>query len=220
MPSRLDEGAFLIKGYYYWVGKYASFEDFGLWTNKIPLAYYIPGLAQYLFGPGLLKGRYFAIFLTFLTFLAHFFLVKRLTNQWWALLAIMPLAVNPALLMVYVRTISEGVAACLLSWSLFFFIGKDRKTWQICEHLSFSPDSPDTAKHDLTGAFRFRLCSLVAWEKIEPDRPGFLLGPANFGSHHFLSGYLHLMANLAAGIRQGRPKHRNSYHWRCAALEV
>ncbi|MBM3138450.1 MAG: glycosyltransferase family 39 protein, partial [Chloroflexi bacterium] len=131
MPSRLDEGAFLIKGYYYWTGKFVPFEDYGPWTNNMPLAYYIPGLAQYIFGPGLLTGRYFAIFLTLLTFLALFLLIKRLTNKWWALLTITPFAVNPALLMVYVQTISEGVAACLLSWALFFLIGEDRKTWQI-----------------------------------------------------------------------------------------
>lgn len=131
VPSRLDEGAFMVKGYYYWTGKYAPFQDYGPWTNNMPLAYYVPGFAQYVFGPGLQPGRYFAIFLTFLNFLALFLLMKRLTNKWWALLAVTPFAVNPALLMVYVQTISEGVAACLLSWSLFFLIGKERTVWQI-----------------------------------------------------------------------------------------
>lgn len=131
MPSRLDEGAFLIKGYYYWTGKYAPFEDFGPWTNNMPLAYYIPGFAQWAFGPGLQTGRYFSVFLTLLTFIALFLLAKRLTNKWWALLIILPLAINPALLMVYVQTISEGIVACLLSWALYFLIGEERKSWQI-----------------------------------------------------------------------------------------
>jgi len=56
LPSRVDEGSFLIKGYYYWTGRYQPFKEYGPWTNNMPLSYYIPGLAQYLFGLGLRTG--------------------------------------------------------------------------------------------------------------------------------------------------------------------
>ena len=131
LPSRVDEGSFLIKGYYYLSGKYFPFEDYGPWTNNMPLAYYIPGIAQYLFGPSLKVARYFMIFLTLLNFAGLYLLVFRLKGKWWALFSILPLAINPALVSMYVQAVSEGVVACLLVWMLYFLIGNERKDWQI-----------------------------------------------------------------------------------------
>jgi hypothetical protein len=131
LPSRVDEGSFLIKGYYFWTGRYRPFEDYGPWTNNMPLAYYIPGLAQYLFGPGLRTGRYFMIFLTLMTFTALFLLVFRLKGKWWALFTVLPLAFNPSLVAMYVQAVSEGVVAFLLSWMMFFLIGTERNDRQI-----------------------------------------------------------------------------------------
>ncbi|HUV15787.1 MAG TPA: glycosyltransferase family 39 protein [Pelolinea sp.] len=131
LPSRVDEGSFLIKGYYYINGRYQPFEDYGPWTNNMPLSYYLPGLAQYLFGPGLRTGRYFAIFLMALTMTALWLLLYRLKGKWWALFGILPIAINPALIVMYVQALSQGIVACLLSWALFFLIGEKRKEWQI-----------------------------------------------------------------------------------------
>jgi len=131
LPSRVDEGSFLIKGYYYWMGRYQPFEEYGPWTNNMPMAYYIPGLAQYLFSPGLRTGRYFMIFLTMMTFTALYLLVFRLKGKWWALFTILPLAINPSLVAMYVQALSEGVVVCLLAWMMYFLIGKERKNWQI-----------------------------------------------------------------------------------------
>lgn len=58
----MDEGTYLLKGFLYLKGDYTPFEDYGLWTNKMPLAFYIPGLAQYLFLPGLQTGGIFPFF--------------------------------------------------------------------------------------------------------------------------------------------------------------
>lgn len=131
LPSRVDEGSFLIKGFFYIKGIYQPFEEYGPWTNNMPLAYYIPGIAQALFGPGLQTGRYFMVFLTLLTFTALFLLVNRLKGKWWAIFAILPLAINPSMIVMYVQAVSEGIVACLLSWMMFFLIGKERKDWQI-----------------------------------------------------------------------------------------
>lgn len=126
LPSRVDEGSFLIKGYYYVTGVYQPFQEYGPWTNNMPLAYYIPGLAQALVGPGLRTGRYFAIFLSLLMLLALWLLARRLKGKWWALAILVWFALNPALIQIYVQAVSQVIAACLLAWSLFFIIGEGR----------------------------------------------------------------------------------------------
>ena len=131
LPSRVDEGSFLIKGYYYVTGKYTPFEDYGPWTNNMPLAYYIPGLAQVVFGPGLRTGRYFAIFITLINLVGIWVLLNRFKGKWWALFGVFVLVINPAVIRIYVQVISQGLVACLLTWALVFLIGKDRNLWQI-----------------------------------------------------------------------------------------
>jgi hypothetical protein len=131
LPSRVDEGSFLIKGYYYITGKYTPFQDYGPWTNNMPLAYYIPGLAQALFGPGLKTGRYFMIFLTSLNLVGLWILINRLKGKWWALLGVLVLAINPAVVRIYVQALSQGIVACFLTWSLVFLIGEKRRPWQV-----------------------------------------------------------------------------------------
>jgi len=81
LPSRVDEGSFLIKGYYFISGKYKPFEDYGPWTNNMPLAYLIPGIPQYLIGPGLRTGRYFAIFIAATTLIGLWVLIYRLRGN-------------------------------------------------------------------------------------------------------------------------------------------
>src|SRR5690349_6501325 len=60
-PSNLDEGAYLYKGLLFAEGLYRPFQPYGVWTNKAPLAFLIPGYFQVLFEPGLRAGRYLAV---------------------------------------------------------------------------------------------------------------------------------------------------------------
>jgi hypothetical protein len=46
----LDESSYLYKGYLFAEGIYRPFQDYGPWTNKMPLAFLIPGWAQALLG--------------------------------------------------------------------------------------------------------------------------------------------------------------------------
>lgn len=62
--SLLDEGAYLYKGYLFAIGKYWPYQEYGPWTNHMPLSFLIPGYVQTVFGPGLRTGRYLAVFLT------------------------------------------------------------------------------------------------------------------------------------------------------------
>jgi hypothetical protein len=131
MPSRVDEGSFLIKGYYYVKGTYQPFQEYGPWTNNMPLAYYIPGLAQVLFGPGLKTGRYFSIFIAVLMLLGLWLLVRRLKGKWWALAGLLLFALNPALIKTYVQAVSQVIVACLVTWALYFLVGEKRSSTQI-----------------------------------------------------------------------------------------
>ena len=129
--SPLDEGNYLYKGWLFATGVYAPFQDYGVWTNKMPLAFLIPGWVQELFGAGLRTGRYFALVLGVLLMVALWLTTRRLAGHWWAAAVIWALALNPAMIKLYSMAISQGLVACMLAWSLYFLLGEKRKIWQI-----------------------------------------------------------------------------------------
>jgi len=131
LPSRVDEGSFLIKGYYFISGRYQPFEAYGPWTNNMPLAYLIPGIPQVLLGPGLRTGRYFAIFLSILTLAGLWLIIHRMRGKWWALAGVFALAINPSLIQTSVQGLSQGIVACLLTWMLVCLLEEQPKQWQI-----------------------------------------------------------------------------------------
>lgn len=83
--SLLDEGAYLYKGYLFAIGKYWPYQDYGPWTNHMPLSFLIPGYAQAVFGPGLRTGRYLAVILGLLTIIGLWVITRRLGGSWWQL---------------------------------------------------------------------------------------------------------------------------------------
>ncbi len=129
--SVLDEGAYLYKGYLFASGRYWPFQDYGPWTNHMPLAFLIPGAVQVLLGAGLRTGRYFAIALGGLMLLAMWLLCRRLGGRWWALFSIATLAFNPALIQYYSLGVSQGLVACMLAWTMALALGKNRAPWQL-----------------------------------------------------------------------------------------
>jgi 4-amino-4-deoxy-L-arabinose transferase-like glycosyltransferase len=131
LPSRVDEGSFLVKGYYFISGRYQPFADYGPWTNNMPLAYWIPGIPQALFGPSLLVGRYFAIFAALLTLTGIWTVIRRLAGKWWAVLAAAALALSPAWIATNVQAVSQVLVACQVAWLLVFLLGDERADWQI-----------------------------------------------------------------------------------------
>ena len=129
--SVLDEGAYLYKGYLFVTGQYTIYQPYGPWSNHMPLAFLIPGYAQFLFGPGIRTGRYFSIFLTGLMLWGVWILARRLGNRWWAIAAVWIFAINPALLKMYSTAVSQGLIACMLTWTLVLVLGERRPMWQI-----------------------------------------------------------------------------------------
>jgi hypothetical protein len=129
--SILDEGAYLYKGYLFVTGQYSIYQDYGPWSNHMPLSFLIPGYIQALFGPGLGVGRYFAIFLAVLILLGLWILAKRLGNRWWAAAIVLVFAWNPVIPRFYSVAVSQGLIACMLVWTLVLVLGEDRPLWQI-----------------------------------------------------------------------------------------
>ncbi len=131
LTSVLDEGLYLYKGYLFTSGRYFPFQDFGPWTNHMPLSFLIPGWVQLAFGPGIRTGRYFALFLGLLMLLGLWIAARRLGGRWWAVGAVWILVINGAWIKWYSQAISQSLTAAMLSWVLVFTLGKDRSSWQL-----------------------------------------------------------------------------------------
>ncbi len=129
--SILDEGAYLYKGYSFVTGQYAIYQDYGFWSNHMPLSFYIPGVAQLIFGPGLRTGRYLAIFLGLLALLGLWILVRRVGGRWWAAAAVWLIVINPVTIKMYSVMVSQVLIACMLTWTLVLVLGERRPLWQI-----------------------------------------------------------------------------------------
>ena len=130
LNSIIDEGLFLLKGIYFTNGTYAPYQDYGFWMNKMPFGYLFSGWLQKLFGAGLQTGRVAAVFFGLLSLLGMWLLIPRLTrNPWLAGLAVWIFALNNSLIQIYSQWFSEVLVACLMTWVLFFVLGKPRQTW-------------------------------------------------------------------------------------------
>lgn len=131
LDSILDEGSYLYKGLLFVRGVYAPYQDYGPLTNKMPLAFILPGLVQDWFGPGLRHGRLFAIVLSISMLLAIWLVTRRLGGRWWAAAAVWVLAANPGLIRHYSQALSEGLIAAMLAWVFVLVLGADRPLWQV-----------------------------------------------------------------------------------------
>jgi len=130
--SRLDEGAYLYKGILFATGQYHPFAPYGVWTNKAPLSFLIPGYVQLAFGAGLRTGRYLAIFLGLLTLSGLWVASIHLNgNRWLAAAAVWILALSPSVIATDSQGLSQVVVACILTWTLALALGEKRPLWQL-----------------------------------------------------------------------------------------
>jgi len=129
--SSLDEGSYLIKGILYLRGVYQPFEPYGPLTNKAPFAFLIPGLAEFLFGPGLRTGRFFSIFLGLLTVLGVWITARRWAGKWIAAGTVWVFALSPMIIKLHARTVSQVIVAFMLAWICVFVLDEERPLWQI-----------------------------------------------------------------------------------------
>lgn len=128
--SNLDEGAYLLKGILFASGKYRPFDP-GIWTNKAPLAFLIPGYVQFLFGAGLRTGRYLAVFFGSMAVLGTWVAAHRLSGKWLAAVSVWILSLSPAVIKFYSGGATQSTIAFLLAWSLVLSLGEKRPIWQL-----------------------------------------------------------------------------------------
>ena len=129
--SILDEGNYLVKGLLFVRGQYTIYQDYGTWSNHMPLSFYIPGLVQYVFEPGLRTGRYLAFVLGILLLLGVWLIAQRWGGRWWAAISVWAMAMNPAVLKVYSTMSSQVLIAFMLVWILVFVLAEKRMLWQL-----------------------------------------------------------------------------------------
>jgi len=129
--SVLDEGAYLLKGFWFASGQYVPYQDYGPLTNHMPLAFLIPGYVQAWFGPGLELGRSFAVLLGMLFIPGLWLISRRLSGNWMAAAALWAIALNPALIKMYSVAVTQGLIAAMLVWIMYFALGKERVKWQL-----------------------------------------------------------------------------------------
>jgi hypothetical protein len=129
--SIIDEGLYLYKGYLFARDIYLPFQDYGLWTQKAPLAYLFYGWIQLLFGPGLRTGRFFSIFIGAIALIGLWLVGHRIGGRWWGTACVWIMVSNPVTVRYFSSAMSQSLVVCLLAWILFFTLGEGRPRWQI-----------------------------------------------------------------------------------------
>lgn len=161
MDVTMDEGTYLLKGKYYLEGKYSVYEQGGPVTNKGPFSFWIFGIPQVI-APGLRSGRYFSLFLLSLMLLALWKLVQRFASEAWAAGILWLFALSGYWISLYSRAMSEIITAALITFSLFFLLGRARKTWELSIALLLAAVTALT-RQNLLPYFGFAML-YVFWE--------------------------------------------------------
>ena len=132
IPSTVwDEGMYIFKGFLFTSGKYTPFEDYGIWTNQMPLSYFVAGFPQILAGAGFRTGRYFAVAIGIGSLLGLGFAVRRLRGNWWAAAVVWVVALNQGWVMAFSQLFSQSMVSFFLAWMIFFLAGKRESLWEI-----------------------------------------------------------------------------------------
>jgi hypothetical protein len=129
--SMLDEGLYLLKGWYFATGQYTPFEDYGVLTNHMPLAFLIPGYVMKWFGPNLLTARIYAFVLGLAALVALWWLARRISSAWWAAFAVWAITLNVALVRIYSLALSQVLVTALLTLVLLLTLRRDLVPWQV-----------------------------------------------------------------------------------------
>lgn len=129
--SNLDEGSYLYKGLLFAEGVYRPFQPYGVWTNKMPLAFLVPGYIQWLFDAGLRTGRYLAVIEGTLAVVGLWLAARRMSGKWLAAGAVWTMALGSSVIKVYSVGVTQSLVVCLLAWMLALSLGEKQPLWKV-----------------------------------------------------------------------------------------
>ncbi len=164
-----DESMYLYKGYLFAAGRYTPFEDFGPWTNQLPVSFLIPGYVQEWFGPGMRTSRTYAVVVGALAALGLWLTMRRNAGPWWAAAAVWTLALNPTYVQVFSQSFAQTLVSMLFAWMLFFGLGAKRQDWELIL-AAFMAGLAGMARVNVLPALPL-LILYVFWQ--HGSRPGF-----------------------------------------------
>lgn len=125
LPSIMDEGSYGIKGLLFTSGQYSPYQDYGPWTNKMPLSFLLPGIIQQIFGAGILTLRMASLAMLVAIAILLFQIGQRIWPTYGGLAASAFFMLNPALDNFYNLGNSQIYTATLLTLSLYFALRKN-----------------------------------------------------------------------------------------------
>jgi hypothetical protein len=124
-----DEGSYAYKGYHFIRGDYYPFQDYGLYTNKMPLAFLVPGFFQTIF-PGILTGRILAIVFSCIGLLGLYLFAAKAFDRNAGLLAVAVTVFSLSTLTNFSMAITQSMTAALLIWA-FYLLVHGNKPWMV-----------------------------------------------------------------------------------------
>lgn len=125
-----DEGSYAYKGWQFIYGNYKPFQDYGLLTNKMPLAFLVPGIFYRLF-PGILTGRLLAATFGLIGMIGLYLFVIKSTSRYLGLLIIAIHAFSLSTITNYSMAITQSFASALLIWAFYFVVHDEGAQWKV-----------------------------------------------------------------------------------------
>lgn len=131
LPLMFDEFIYLFKGNQFVQGAYQPYQQYGFYMNKMPISYYLFGLAQQVAGVGLRTGRVFSVIMAFLTILTYWGITTRLRGKWAGLCIMIVFIINPSLMGIYGLADSQAIGAFFFALCLWIITIESPKDWQV-----------------------------------------------------------------------------------------
>ncbi|MGV8026730.1 MAG: ArnT family glycosyltransferase [Anaerolineaceae bacterium] len=138
LPLMFDEFQYLFKGDQFIKGIYSTYQEYGFYMNKMPIPFYLFGLAQQIGGIGLRTGRLFSIIAVFSTIFVYWKITARLAGKWAGLFIALTFVINPSLMGIYSLADSQAMSAFFFAICLWIIAIETPKPWQIILNAFFT----------------------------------------------------------------------------------
>ncbi|MHB8806643.1 MAG: ArnT family glycosyltransferase [Anaerolineaceae bacterium] len=138
LPLMFDEFQYLFKGDQFIKGIYSPYQEYGFYMNKMPIPFYLFGLAQQIGGIGLRTGRLFSIIAAFSAIFVYWKITSRLAGKWAGLFIALAFVINPSLMGIYSLADSQAMSAFFFAVCLWIITVEAPKPWQIILNAFFT----------------------------------------------------------------------------------